>query len=229
MRKILISALFTCMLAGSMFVFATLGQAGTWEYDFTKISGNQWEKDWKVISGEFEVADGALTQTEPSADDNNAFRCLALTKWEIGDGTIEAKVKHIGAGLNDALVFYRMKDEDNGYASRLQLDGYITVGKITQGKHAHIKFVVTPVKAETWYIVKIELKDSTITVFVDDNELVTVDDTFSLKGSVGFGMSRCAGGASLEWIRVTGDGVTPTAVAPKDKITTTWSAIKVSS
>jgi hypothetical protein len=121
-----------------------------------------------------------------------------------------------------------MKDTDNGYASRLQLDSYITVGKITQGKHAHIKFVSTPVKADTWYIVKIELKDSTITVFVDDNELVTVDDTFSLKGSVGFGMSRCAGGASLEWIRVTGTGVTPTAVAPTDKLTTTWSAIKIS-
>ncbi|MFA4880332.1 MAG: family 16 glycoside hydrolase [Candidatus Doudnabacteria bacterium] len=209
-----------------MFAFVPFGQAGTWEYDFTKIKGNEWEKDWEVIDGEFDVVDGALKQTAQSADDNNAFRAIALTKWEIQNGIIEAKVKHSGAGNNDALIFYRMEDNDNGYASRLQLDGYITIGKITNGVHGHIQFVVTPVQADVWYIVKIELDGDTITVSVDDKEFIILQDKTSPSGSVGFGMSRCAGGASLEWIHVTGSGVTPTLVAPAGKLTTTWANIK---
>ncbi len=221
MNKILISTLFICML-----VFATMVQAGTWEYDFTK-AGDAWAKDWQVITGKFELKNGALWQTTASADDNNVFRCLAVTGWEIGDGTIEAKVMHHGAGLNDALVFYRMKDNDNGYASRLQLDSYITVGKITAGKHAHILFVVTPVVAEKLYTVKIVLEGNNITVSVDGVEKVVVKDSFSQKGRVGFGMSRCAGGASLQYIKVTGSDVTNlTSVDPADKLATTWSEVK---
>jgi len=211
-----------------MFVFATMVQAGTWEYDFSKVNGDAWTKDWKVIAGEFGFKDGALWQTTVSADDNNAFRCLAVTNWEIGDGTIEAKVMHHGAGLNDALIFYRMMDNDNGYASRLQLDSYITIGKISGGKHAHIKYVVTPVVGEQLYTVKIELEGEKITVSVDDEEKVVVEDPFSLKGRIGFGMSRCAGGASLQSIKVTGNGVTAISVEPVDKLATTWSEIKVS-
>jgi len=223
MNKILILTLLICM-----FVFATMVQAGTWEYDFANIKGNAWEKDWEVIAGEFEVKDGGLWQTMASADDNNAARCLAITKWEIEDGTIEAKVMHYGGGLNDALIYYRMMDTDNGYASRLQLDSYITIGKISGGKHAHIKYVNTPVVAEKLYTVKIELKGDKITVSVDDEEKVVVNDPFSLKGRVGFGMSRCAGGASLQSIKVTGNGVTAISVEPADKLATTWSEIKVS-
>ncbi|MDQ1327971.1 MAG: hypothetical protein QG641_1256 [Candidatus Poribacteria bacterium] len=211
-----------------MFVFAAIVQAGTWEYDFTKVKGDAWQNDWKVIAGKFELKDGALWQTTASADDNNVFRCLAVTNWEIGDGTIEAKVMHHGAGLNDALIFYRMKDNDNGYASRLQLDSYITIGKISGGKHAHIKYVVTPVVAEKLYTVKIELEGDKITVSVDDEEKVVVEDTFSPKGRIGFGMSRCAGGASIQSIKVTGNGVTAISVDPADKLATTWSEIKVS-
>jgi len=223
MRKILLSTLFTFM-----FVIASIGQAGTWEYDFSKVKGNAWEKDWEVIAGEFELADGALKQTLASGDDNRAVRCLAVTKWEIEDGVIEASVMHHGGGFNDALIFYRMNDTDNGYASRLQLDSYITIGKIANGTHSHIKYVNTPVVANQWYTVKIELEGEKITVSVDDEEKVTVDDSWSSRGRVGFGMSRCGEGASLQWIRVTGDGVTPTAVAPAGKLASTWSEIKVS-
>lgn len=226
MRKTLSAVSFACLLTVLTLGFVTLCMAGTWEYDFTQVQGDQWEKDWEVIAGSFEVVDGALTQTDPSADDNNAFRCLALTDWEIEDGTIEAKVKHSGVGMNDALIFYRMEDTDNGYASRLQLDGYITVGKITNGVHGHIQFVVTPIVADTWYIVKIELEGSLITVYVDDEEFLVVDDSTSAKGRVGFGMSRSGEGASLEWISVTGDGITPTEVAPAGKLAIAWGAIK---
>ncbi len=215
-----------------MFVIAPLSEAavGTWEYNFADVKGNQWEKDWKVVHGAFEVRDESLAQTDRSGDDNNAFRAIAQTKWEIEDGTIEARVMHdVGAaGTNDALLYYRMNDDDNGYASRLQFDNYITVGKIEGGKHAHIKYVVTPVDADTWYIVKVELKGKNITVFVDDNEFFTVEDDFSSRGRVGFGMARSTADAYLSWIRVTGEGVRATAVSPSDKLSTTWSKIKSS-
>lgn len=205
-----------------------LAKAGTWEYDFADINGNEWQDDWKVIDGEFEVQDGSLFQSALSGDDNNAFRAIVQTTWEIEDGTIEASIMHEGAGLNDALLYYRMKDDDNGYASRLQLDNYITVGKIEDGQHAHIKYVSTPVEAEIEYIVKVELEGNQITVFVDDTEFFTTENDFSSRGRVGFGMARCAGGAHLSWIRVTGEGVTPSAVDPSGKLAATWCSIKTS-
>jgi len=221
MKKIMLSALLVFM-----FVFAAIVQAGTWEYDFTKVKGDTWKKDWEVIKGEFELKDGALLQKTASGNDNEAFRCLAVTKWEVGDGTIISKVMHFGAGTNDALTFYRMKDKDNGYASRLQLDGYLTVGKISAGTHGHIKFVATPIVANKLYTVKIVLKGDEIRASVDDVEKVVVSDPFSSKGRIGFGMSRCGQGAALQYISVTGDGVTPTAVEPADKLASTWGALK---
>ena len=50
MKRVMFSALFICM-----FVFATMVQAGTWEYDFTKAQGDAWTKDWQVIAGKFEL------------------------------------------------------------------------------------------------------------------------------------------------------------------------------
>lgn len=215
---------FSFLLTGLL--IAASSHAATWEYNFADVQGDQWMNDWLVIDGEFAVEDGSIFQSAPSADDNNAFRAIAQTPWEITDGTIEVAMWHEGAGLNDALLFYRMQDNDNGYASRLQLDGYITVGSITDGRHAHIEYIAMPVQADTEYIVKVELEGSQITVSVDDEEKLIVDDDSSLSGRVGFGMSRCAGGAHLSWIRVTGDGVTPSAVEPGGKLSTTWGSLK---
>ena len=220
------------LLISFMFVFAPFSEAkvATWEYNFADVKGDEWQNDWKVIDGDFEVKNGTLFQDAQSGDDNNAFRCIFQSDWEIENGTIEAGIWHDAkaAGMNDALLYYRMKDDDNGYASRLQLDNYITIGKITVGRHAHIKFVNTPVETETEYIVKVELEGNQITVFVDDNEFFTIEDSFSSKGRVGFGMARCNGGAHLSWIRVTGEGVKPSAVYPVGKLAITWSEIKSS-
>lgn len=220
---------FISLLVGVIFVFALFSEAkaGTWEYNFAEHKGD-WQNDWKVIDGEFEVEDESLFQSAQSGNDNNAFRAIAQTDWELEDGTIEASIWHDAdaSGMNDALLYYRMKDDDNGYASRLQLDNYITVGKITDGQHAHIKFVNTPVEVETEYIVKVELEGDQITVFVDDNEFFTVEDDSSSKGRVGFGMARCNGGAHLSWIKVTGEGVKALAIDPADKLSTTWCEIK---
>jgi len=224
MRRVLVTMLFACLVTGFVFALVPIAKAGTWEYDFT--NADNWENDWQVIAGEFEVADGALKQTFESDDDNNVFRAIAMTNWEIGDGTIEARVMHSGEGLNDALVFYRMSDTDNGYASRLQLDGYITIGRITDGTHAHILYTAMPVEADVWYTIRIELEGDSITVYVDDVEYVTVNDDASLKGSIGFGMSRCSGGASLQWIKVTADDLTTASVDTKGKLTACWGDIK---
>lgn len=205
--------------------------AGTWTYDFSTLGGADWTKDWKVVAGTFKVDNGSLWQTDPSDDDNNAFRAIAQTTWDIADGTIEAKVKHDDAAtkLNDCLVFYRMKSDNDGYASRLQLDSYMTIGKITDGKHAHIKFTANPVVAAQSYTIKIELKGADIAAYVDDALLVNATDDWSSKGKVGFGMSRSNGGARLEWIKVTGDGVegAATPVQPVGKTATTWGDLKV--
>ena len=231
MKKRFFGSFFVCVVISLIFVFAPLSKAkaGTWEYNFADIKGNAWQKDWKVIHGNFEVKDEGLAQTDRSGDDTNAFRAIAQTGWEISDGTIKAKIKHDAqaTGASDALLYYRMKDDNNGYASRLQHDNYITIGKIEEGKHSHIQFVVTPVNADTWYEIEVELEGNKITVSLDGQEFVTVEDDFSSKGRVGFGMARSTADAYLSSIEVTGDGVRPmTAVSPSGKLAITWSEIK---
>jgi len=211
--------------------------AYAFEYDFSDsklIGENNSAKGWKVISGKWVIANGMYDQTELAgqevAKDTNAFRSIFESSWVIKDGTVTMKVKHDAksTGANDALLLYRMVDNDNGYATRLQRDGYLTIGKITKGAYSHLKYTASPVDADKVYTVTIKLNGNNIDAYLDNKLLVSVTDASYDKGRIGLGVSRSGFPIHFLFVSAEGDGVPTgtTSVDHKGKLTTTWGDLK---
>jgi hypothetical protein len=222
--RVTIMVLFCFVLTTSVFAF---------DYSFSDplaVAVNA--KDWKVISGKWAIANGMYDQTENNASDGNAFRTILQSKWTIADGTVTLKAKHDAksTGTNDALVLFRMVDNDNGYASRLQRDGYLTIGKITKGVYSHLKYTATPVDADKVYTVIIKLKGNAIDAYLNDKLLVSVTDATYAKGQIGLGVSRSAFPVHFLSVSADGNGVPVgsglTAVESNNKLATTWGDLK---
>ncbi len=207
------------------------------DYDFSDprvIGENNSAKDWKVISGTWVIANGMYSQTQIAgqevAKDSNAFRTIYQSKWVIVDGTVKMKAKHDAksSGPNDALLLYRMVDNDNGYATRLQRDGYLTIGKITKGVYSHLKYTANPVDADKVYTVTIKLKGNAIDAYLDDKLLVSVTDNSFDKGQIGLGVSRSGFPIHFISISAEGDGIPSgtTSIERSGKLTTTWGNLK---
>lgn len=208
------------------------------DYDFADpgiVGPGDSAKGWDVISGEWAVVDGEYVETEmvgqAAAQDGNAFRAIMDTAWEIEDGIVEMKARHDAAssGANDAILLYRMEDDDNGYATRLQRDNYLTIGKITDGVYSHLKYTSVPVNADTVYTVTVELDGDSIKAYIDGVLKVEVNDGTYKKGRVGLCVGRSAFPIYFLSVHVEGGGVPEgnvLAIEPADKLATAWGEIK---
>ena len=197
------------ILISWLFLGFSAVQAGTWEYSFSK--GTDWKKDWKVVSGIFELDRNGLIQLDRGEYDFDARRAIAQTDWEMKSATIEARIRHDkkATGYNDAAIYYRMSDDDNGFCTRIQLDDYVTIGRVKDGAYSHLEIVKTAIDPGVWYDVKIVVKGSRIKVYLNGEEMLDAKSDHSSKGRVGFGMVRSTENAYLSDIKVTGTGVKP--------------------
>lgn len=221
----------------SLLCFVFVVSSFAFEYDFSDpklIGENNSAKGWKVISGKWAIANGMYDQTELAgqevAKDTNAFRSIFESSWVIKDGTVTMKAKHDvkSTGPNDALLLYRMVDNDNGYATRLQRDGYVTIGKITKGAYSHLKYTANPVDADKVYTVTIKLNGNNIDAYLDNKLLVSVADASYDKGRIGLGVSRSGFPIHFLSVSAEGEGVPTgtTAVEKSSKLATTWGDLK---
>jgi hypothetical protein len=224
------------LLISFCFIFVMSAIAA--EYDFadpTALGANNSAKGWKVISGTWAIEDGMYVESDTvgqaAAQDGNAFRSIYQSSWMIKDGTVEMKAKHDAksSGANDAILLYRMENEEKGYATRLQRDGFLTIGKITGGIYAHLKYTATPVNADTVYTVTVELDGTAIDAYLDDKLLVTVDDATYKEGKIGLCVGRSASPIYFLSVSAEGDGIPKGSMTPVEspgKLATTWGLVK---
>ena len=218
----------------TLFCFALTMSVFAFDYDFADpraVEGNNNAKDWKVKSGTWSIKNGTYDQTDVNGNDGNAFRSIYQSKWVIKDGTVEMKAKHDAksSGMNDAILLYRMEDDDNGYATRLQRDGYLTIGKIMAGAYSHILYTVTSVAADKVYTVTVKLNGDAIDAYLDNKLLVSVKDKTFSEGKIGLCVGRCAFPIHFLSISAEGDGIpkdNPFAVESLGKLATTWGNMK---
>jgi hypothetical protein len=223
--RVIIMALFCFVLTVSVFAM---------DYDFADPKATATNaKDWKVIKGTWILKDGMYSETElGGGNDGNAFSSIYQSKWVIGDGTVIMKAKHDAksTGTNDAILLYRMVDDKNGYASRLQRDGYLTIGKITSGVYTHLKYTATPVEADKVYTVTVKLKGNAIEAYLNDNLLVSVNDKTFDKGQIGLCIGRSAFPIHFLFVSADGTGIPKgsafIAVESPGKLTATWGYLK---
>lgn len=208
-------------------------KAGEWKDDFS----DKKMKNWKPIVGDWQIVDGTMAEildagipVVPQGENGNVFRVIARSDWDFADGTIEVQVEFNSNARfsNDAVVLYRLVDPNNGYATRLQLDDVITVGKMLNEQYEHIKIANVAVEPGIWYKVKVEAIGDKIRVSVNDEEKLEVTDSTFRRGKVGLGASRInEPPIFFDDIKVSGKGVGgPESIRPRGKLTSTWARIK---
>ena len=233
MRLVVSASVLLLLLVGSTAL------AGVWKDDFSNPVLS--EKIWHPVAGvaaegEWEFADGMLIETaNVGQDDHNMTSIIAQTEWDLEDGSIEVrgKFEEGAVGLNSWVPLYRMVDDTNGYASRVQLDQAITIGTVVDNHHQWLIWLPPPagtIVPGEWATLRVELEGDQIRTFVNGEKNVETTDASFSKGKVGIGVGR---GASppiyIDSITVEGKGISGFSVDPSGKTAVTWGCIKSSS
>ncbi|MCD6505874.1 hypothetical protein J7M22_04525 [Candidatus Poribacteria bacterium] len=194
---------------------------------------------WKVISGEWKVEGGAYVQSQDlpmeARNLSGAFYTLLQSPWNIANGTIELTVRfEEGAEESDqALLLFRMVDELNGYALKLNADG-LTVYKLINGSFNTIRMEPSEVKFPEDHI-KVKLDGMWIWVHLNGVLRMRVGDAdFERKGfkegKVGLGVVACQHPIHFEEIKVEGENIRQfrinLPVELDGELPLTWAALK---
>ncbi|MDD5040615.1 MAG: hypothetical protein PHY34_05735, partial [Patescibacteria group bacterium] len=201
---------------------STLG-AGThtirWEYDRSGSSGaadnRAWVDEVRVAydqttqnfssalptnnvpaSGMWVAGEGYIYQDENDSSDSSPARYI-LDDVSVTNGTIKTKVNLGNSTNNNPIIFFRMQDDNNGYALKVR-NNYMYLYKITNGNlgsHIDYKSGTGNLSENTWYDVEITLTGSTIEYWIDSDqdgvkdtaEYKSKTDTSYSTGKVGYG------------------------------------------
>ncbi|MDD5488976.1 MAG: hypothetical protein PHH49_08490, partial [Candidatus Omnitrophica bacterium] len=192
-----------------------------WEYNRTATSGASDDRAWvdevKAVyadtiqnfssalpttnvpaSGMWVSGDGYVFQEDNGYSDSSPA-VYVLDDVSITNGTLKTRVNLGSSTSNRPLVFFRMQDDRNGYAVKLD-NNYLRLYKVTDGTLSQIdaKYGIGSLSENTWYDIQITLSGSSIEYWVDmdadgikdSNEYSTKTDTSFSTGKVGYGTSN---------------------------------------
>ena len=217
---------------GLVFVLVPLCSAGKWQDDFRDNNAKAWtpQKPPWVRSQSWTVKNGVYV-AEVIGDDQS-YSVTGEPTWD--DYYIEAKVRypkkgetpfHIGVGV-------RYQGPDNGYDFGFIL---FPIGGPTRalawgggvgnfvGRFFEEPF---PIKPDTWYLLKMEVKGNHFECFVDGKQVGQFDNKAVKSGKA----TLWGGPGDFEFDDVTISGAKipnrVLAVQPHEKLATTWGGIK---
>lgn len=227
------NAVFYFLLPLVAFLFPySLVHADIWMDDFEDGDA----KGWKEIGGKWKVEEGAYIQSGRSVDPNAIFRSLAQTSWQLVDGKIEVKFRFDRQAKGDeiVLVFYRMIDDDNGYAVRL-LKNALEVGRIDKGIYSSIRNEPSDINIAKPIALKLEPEGLWVKVYYNDILRMRIGDanfekSGFKKGRVGIGVSGTTSPVYFDEVSVEGEGVVPAppqSVQLKGKLPIFWGKLKL--
>ena len=189
-------------------------------WDFNKKAQ---ENDWKVISGTGEIDKGAYKIS------HNAEGLVIAGESNWTDYTITCKARLTKAGdtFNNIAICVRASDDGQSEyifmleGSRQQAEWWSKIG----GKYTEIKAVPMEIDTKDWFQIKIIARGNTFEGYYDGLFVAEIKDKGLRTGKVG---ARVYGStAHIDDFDVNGKGIDPSPVEAKDKLTTTWSAIKM--
>ncbi|MCY4403368.1 MAG: hypothetical protein OXD54_12390 [Candidatus Poribacteria bacterium] len=236
MKKSVLFILLCCLTFG----IATVGMSQIYfEDDFD--NANETEKKWVPLWGNWEVEDDEYHQL---SNDSNCMSIIADDYWDedVNEYTYEVRGNKMG-GAEGFLIMFRCQGtmEPRGKAlaehpprmrNQERLEYWWNLGGWGNARSqveawgggiagAHSDHTIDTNK---WYAIKIVNTPTSYTLFIDDEEVATVDDT--TRDGVGrVGVATWATTARYEDVLVYGpDG--PLPVDPKGKVATAWGLLK---
>ncbi len=188
-------------------------------WDFNKKAQ---ENDWKVISGKCEIDKDAYKISHNA----EGLAIAGESNWTDYTITCKARLTQPGDFNNISIVVRASDDGQSEYifmleGKRQQAEWW----KKIAGAYTEIKTVALKIDTKDWFQIKVIAKDNTFEGYYDGKLITKITDKGLLKGKVG---ARVYGStAHIDDFDVNGKGIEPSPVEEKDKLTTTWSAIKM--
>lgn len=202
------------LTAAAMVVLAPAALAATlFSDDFESGLASTWSKSggtWAV------VADGSQVLQESSASSDLARQFNGSTSWT--DYSVQAQVKPLAFGSSDGLVaisartassskFYRLALTSSGQAV---LQAYAGSSSITALGSAAIG-----ASAGTWYTLRIDVSGSTVTGYVNGQQVASATDSMASSGRISMQTYHASGEFDNVTVSsTTGSTPTPTAASP---------------
>ena len=180
------------------------------------------ENDWKVISGTCKIDKDAYKISHNA----EGLAIAGESNWTDYTITCKARLTKPGDFNNIAICARASDDGQNEYifmleGKRQQAEWWKKIG----GQYTEIKAVALEIDTQDWVQVKVITKSDTFEGYSGGQLISEIKDKDLRKGKVG---ARVYGStAHIDDFDVNGKGIEPSPVEAKDKLTTTWSAIKM--
>lgn len=189
--------------------------------DFSKGADN-WEEVW----GKWEVKDGEYHQTDLLGADDAPLSLVKEDLWDDNwtEYTLEVKGKKL-SGNEGIIVAFRFQTwrqncywwNIGGWGNTLsRVQRYINDVETHHADSNHT------IETDVWYHVKIQVTEDGYTLFLNDEEVVSVEDSELTVGRIG--LITYATTAVFDDVLVYGPK--GQAVSPKAKLATTWARLK---
>ena len=193
------------------------------DFDFLKDNLD----DWKPVGGTWELKNGVLVGTTTGYQDL-MLNVKDAEKWT--DYTFEVKGKLIAGRIWG--VCFRYVDTLTNYRLNLYEDldaaNNLYIYKRVSGTFSEVnKVPVGQIDKDTWYTLKLAITGETMTAYLDDDLKIEVEDK---AGGIDEGTIALEGETNttfhVEYVKLEGKGIKPSAVFPAGKLTTTWGDLK---
>lgn len=216
---------FTTTLDGSG-SFDTDSGIIKYEWDF----GDGWSDDfndgqmdgWTFVSGDWEIENGALRQTNESVSNNYT---IFAGNPSAGDYTVEADIRIMEGYTQDTRLIFRARDADNYYALSLRAGAYddIRLVRYINGSMSTLKEINLPfnVALDTLYRLKVSAYGDIISFYLDDSLIWQLTDSTFSKGQIGFQTYKTHARFDNIMVSSKGEGVNPVHGYAKGSYTAT--------
>ena len=209
--------------------------AGTFVDDFEDGVAN----GWRPVSGNWQIADGKYTLTKPVVDADKPVISVLDSPWKVANGiiTVTFSFDKIAKGMERPIIFFRLKDDQNGYAFEFHgKDKFMTVGKIVGGKFTAMRGDKTDgIVINKPVTIRIELQDNIFLVFYNGVPRLRVGDVKSKfkTGRFGLGARNANTPIYFEELKIEAADVTQFApdlrpVQPQNRLAASWAQLKQS-
>lgn len=144
-------------------------------------------KKWTAHRGEWQVSNSIAM-----AKGSSHFAFIQSNTWN--DYVVEAKA--MCRGSNDPVIdwlkcyiFFRLQDEKNFYRFGIHGDaGVIDLYKCVNGKWRKLAFSVFMPKKDKWYALRIQVRGTEITGFLNGHKILEANDGTFPSGGIGIGV-----------------------------------------
>jgi len=239
--NIMIKNYFVSLIA-SVIIVVTSASAGTWKIDFE--NGNL--DDWEIIKAEelrkvnpawgdlgvileekaWSFENGILVGNNMGGAD---FIAIGDTSWK--DYSVQTNIKvleAIAVAQHGASIYLRFDDINHLYGAGIVPLFIPRVVVLAYPKRASPWItLLLPVKLNTWYRLKMVVKDTHFEVYLDDALIGAFDDDTVASGRVGLAIFKVH--AQFDDVIIEGDEIPeggPYAIEAKNKTATTWGKMK---